>query len=152
MKLDRSGAFTGSDLLTVPADNSGTEVSCKAFKVEPKPENAMKTRILAVAGVMLLAIAGVMLATQQGEVEAQARGYEYAYVVAVPRLESYEIDFSRWAGSTEDKQYIESHVFVYEEGASHFDRQVNSLRKINELADKGWELYDAEAGVMRRSK
>lgn len=114
----------------------------------------MKSRILAVAGVLVLTVAAVLFATQQGEVEAQAQdsGYEYGYLLPVPRLESYEIDVSRWAGSAEDKKYLETHVFVYEEGASNFDRQVNSLRKVNELAAQGWELYDAEAGVLRKRK
>lgn len=112
----------------------------------------MKSRMLAVAGVMVLAVAAALFATQQGEVEAQDSGYEYGYLLPVPRLESYEIDLNRWAGSAEDKKYLETHVFVYEEGASNFDRQVNSLRRVNELAAQGWELYDADAGVLRRKK
>ncbi|MBZ0136541.1 MAG: hypothetical protein K8I27_09230 [Planctomycetes bacterium] len=111
----------------------------------------MKYGMVALAGVAVLAIAALFV-TQQGEVQAQEGGYEYAYLVAVPRLESYDIDFSRWAGSADDKKYLETHVFVYEEGASQFDRRVNSLRRINDLAGDGWELFDAEAGVMRRKK
>jgi len=115
----------------------------------------MKTRILAGVGAIVLLAAAVLAGTafNGGEVGAQdAGGYEYGYLVGVPRLESYEIDVSRWAGSAEDKKYLETHVFVYEQGQTSFDRQINSLRKINELSGQGWELYDAEAGVIRRKR
>lgn len=109
------------------------------------------TSIAACLLVTVAAVGGLLLGPAPAD--AQQEGvYEYGYLVAVQRLESYEIDLSRWAGSAEDKAYIESHVFVYEEGKSDFDRHVNSLRKLNELAADGWEVVDADAGVMRRLK
>lgn len=112
----------------------------------------MKSKVIAASLVLLVTAGALLFAMRQGEVEAQDTGYEYAYLLPVPRLESYEIDLSRWAGSAEDKKYMESHVFVYEEGTSAFDKRVNSLRKLNELAAQGWELHDAEAGVLRRRR
>lgn len=115
----------------------------------------MNSRIMAAAGAVILLVAVVLTATafSGDQVGAQdAGGYEYGYLVGVPRLESYEIDVSRWAGSAEDKKYLEGHVFVYEQGQTSFDRQINSLRKINELSGQGWELHDAEAGVVRRKR
>lgn len=115
----------------------------------------MKTTLMAGAGAIVLVAASVFggLALSNANVEAQtANGYEYGYLVGVPRLESYEIDLNRWAGAEADKKYLDAHVFVYEQGQTNFDRQINSLRKLNELADNGWELVDADAGVVRRKK
>lgn len=115
----------------------------------------MKRRVYATMGAAVLVVAAAFtgLALSNNPADAQQQGvYEYAYLVAVPRIESYEIDLSRWAGSDEDKEYIKTHVFVYEEGQSSFDRHRNSLQKINELAGEGWELVDAQVGVMRRKK
>ncbi|MCB9933426.1 MAG: hypothetical protein H6841_08400 [Planctomycetes bacterium] len=115
----------------------------------------MKTTVMAGVGAIVLLVAAVLVGTALSgdEVGAQeAGGYEYGYLVGVPRLESYEIDVSRWAGSADDKKYLETHVFVYEQGQTNFDRQINSLRKLNELSGQGWELYDAEAGVVRRKR
>lgn len=115
----------------------------------------MKRKLIAsvvVAIVVMGAMFGGLALTKSPANAQTSGGYEYAYLVVVPRLESYEIDLDRWAGSDEDKKYLQSHVFVYEEGQSRFDRDLNSLKKINELAVDGWELIDAEAGVLRRQR
>jgi hypothetical protein len=115
----------------------------------------MKTTVVAAAGAILLVAASVLAGVALSNANVQAQGadsYEYAYLVGVPRLESYEIDLNRWAGAEPDKKYLETHVFVYEQGPNNFDRQINSLRKLNELAAQGWELVDADAGVLRRKK
>jgi len=109
---------------------------------------------MAGAGVIVLA-AAVLIGVLSFDSKAGAQNadtYEYGFLVPVPRLESYEIDVSRWAGSAEDKKYLEAHVFVYAEGSSTFDRQVNCLRRLNELAAQGWEMSDAQAGLVRRKK
>ncbi len=107
-----------------------------------------------VTGALAVLIAwGATSLAREGTVQAQeARGFEYAYLLAVPRLESYEIDQSRWAGKPADKDFHAQHVFAYEEGASEFERRVNWLRRMNELGAQGWELVDGRAGVMRRAK
>jgi hypothetical protein len=114
----------------------------------------MKTRLMAGVGAIVLMAAAVFGATlASSEAGAQnAEQYEYGYLVPVPRIESYEIETSRWAGSAEDKKYMEAHVFAYEEGATAFDRRVSGLRRMNELAAQGWEVHDAEAGLLRRKK
>lgn len=83
---------------------------------------------------------------------APAEAWEYAYIVGVPRLESYDIDVSRWAGTNEDKDYLKGHVFAYEQGQTPFSDQVGQLRKLNELAGKGWEVVDAKTGLIRRKR
>jgi hypothetical protein len=115
----------------------------------------MKTKLIAGAGALVLvatvAVAGLMFSGG----EAQAQGveqYEYGYMLPVPRLESYEIDVKRWAGNDKDKEYLRSRVFVYEEGQTSFERQINSLRLLDKLSADGWELHDAKAGVLRRKK
>jgi ABC-type glycerol-3-phosphate transport system substrate-binding protein len=114
----------------------------------------MKTKLMAALGAMVLMAAAVFGAIAVStDAEAQkADHYEYGYLVPVPRIESYEIETSRWAGSAEDKKFMEAHVFAYEEGANNFDRRVNGLRRMNELAAQGWEVCDAEAGLLRRKK
>jgi hypothetical protein len=110
-----------------------------------------------VAGVVVGALAvllawGGLSLSRTNDVHAQARGYEYAFLLPVSRLESYEIDLSRWAGKPADKEYHETHVFAYEEGSSEFERRVNCLRRMNELGAQGWDMIDAKAGVLRRAK
>ena len=100
---------------------------------------------------LLLAWGGVSL-SRSNEVQAQARGYDYAFLLPVARLESYEIDLGRWAAKPTDKEFHAEHVFAYEEGANEFERRVNCLRRLNELGAKGWEMVDAKAGLLRRSK
>jgi hypothetical protein len=114
----------------------------------------MKIRLMAGVGAIVLMAAAVFGAIAVStDAEAQnADGYEYGYLVPVPRIESYEIETSRWAGSAEDKKYMEAHVFAYEEGATSFDRRVSGLRRMNELAEQGWEVHDAEAGLLRRKR
>jgi hypothetical protein len=114
----------------------------------------MKTKLTAALGAVVLAGAAIVgTLAFSGSADAQdASGYEYGYLIAVPRIESYEIETSRWAGSAEDKKYMEAHVFAYEEGQTLFDRRVNGLRRINELAAQGWEVHDAQAGLMRRKR
>jgi hypothetical protein len=106
--------------------------------------------------IATFAIVAVMLTAawfgRPDRVDAQQAGYEYGYVLPVGRLESFEIDLGRWAGKPGDKEYHTSHVFAYEEGSSDFERRVNSLRRINELAAQGWEMVDAKAGLIRRSR
>lgn len=83
---------------------------------------------------------------------APSETYEYAFLLPVPRLEGYEIDLNRWASAQQDKEYLASHVFAYEEGQNQFERRLNCLRRVNELAEKGWELTDVQTGLMRRKK
>lgn len=107
----------------------------------------------------LVAAAGVAgffassFVAQPAEVKAApTESYEYAFLLPVPRLEGYEIDLNRWASPQQDKDYLVAHVFAYEEGQNQFERRLNCLRRVNELAEKGWELTDAETGLMRRKK
>lgn len=112
----------------------------------------MKNGMIAGAFVLLasaLAVVGWMREPAEAQ---QVTVYEYAYLIAVPRIESYDVNVARWASNATDKEYLDRHVFPYEEGQSHFDRQVNSLRKMNELAALGWEVHDAEVGLLRRRK
>lgn len=109
--------------------------------------------VTSVALVLAVSVIAFVFAFGSSEADAQANGgFEYGYLISVPRLESYDIDKGRWAGSEKDKKYLNAHVFAYETGRTDFDRHVNGLRKINELADSGWELVDAQAGLMRREK
>lgn len=104
-------------------------------------------------GVALVGAVFTGLLALGGETKAAAEdGWEYAYIIGVPRLESYEIDVSRWAGESTDKEYLKSHVFAYEQGQTTFSEQVGALRKINELAGKGWEIVDAKTGLIRRKR
>ncbi len=109
--------------------------------------------ITSVVAVLVISLVALVFAFGSSDADAQANGgYEYGYLISVPRLESYEIDKKRWAGSEKDKKYLNAHVFAYETGQTDFDRHVNSLRKINELSGTGWELVDAKVGLMRREK
>ncbi len=101
---------------------------------------------------VVLAWGGISLARPQTVNAQRASGYEYGFLLPVPRLESYEIDLGRWAAKPTDKEYYNALVFPYEEGSSAFDRRVNSLRRLNALAAEGWELVDAESGLLRRAK
>jgi hypothetical protein len=114
----------------------------------------MKTKLMAAVGAVVLVAAAIVctLGFSSDAGAQNAEHCEYGYLVPVPRIESYDIDTSRWAGSAEDKKYLAAHVFVYEEGATSFDRRLNSLRRANELAEQGWELQDAAAGLLRRKK
>ena len=115
----------------------------------------MKTKLIAGVGALTLIAALAVTGVMFGGGEAQAQGverYEYGYMLPVPRLESYEIDVKRWAGNDKDKEYLRSHVFVYEEGQTNFERQINSLRLLDELSADGWEMADAQAGLLRRKK
>lgn len=110
-----------------------------------------KSALLAAVLVGVASIAGMMAMGTQ----ARAAGgdqYEYAYLVGVSRLESYEIDVSRWAATGDDKEYLKGHVFAYEQGSTTFSDQVNGLRKMNELAAAGCEVADAKSGLLRRKK
>jgi hypothetical protein len=112
-----------------------------------KAKSALLAAVLVVvASVGVLAGMGTSAKAAPGDV------YEYGYVVGVPRLESYEIDVSRWGSTNEDKDYLKSHVFAYEQGQTTFSNQVNGLRKMNELSAQGWEVADVKAGLIRRKK
>ena len=114
----------------------------------------MKTRLMAGVGAIVLmaaAVFGAVLVSSEAGAQ-NAEQYEYGYLVPVPRITGYQEETGRWNGNEEDKKYLEAHVFVYEEGATNFDRRVNSLRRVNELAAQGWELQDAQAGLLRRKK
>jgi hypothetical protein len=113
----------------------------------------MKIASVFLAGAVLVgAVTAALVATGGESRAAQAEGWEYAYIVGVPRLESYDIDVSRWAGENADKDYLKAHVFPYEQGQTVFSEQVGALRKINELAGKGWEVVDAKTGLIRRKR
>lgn len=114
----------------------------------------MKNRLAvwSAALALVLAVAVGTLLTARPAAAAPQDAYEYAYFAGVPRLESYEIDLSRWAGSEEEKDYVRGHVFVYQTGQTTFENQHNSLKRLNELSAQGWELWDADAGVLRRRK
>ena len=114
----------------------------------------MNTKVItALSLALVLTVGAALIGLSSTDASAQSQGnYEYGYLIAVPRLESYEIDKKRWAGAEADKKYLETHVFAYETGQSEFDKHVNSLRKVNELADAGWELVDAQVGLVRRKK
>jgi hypothetical protein len=104
-----------------------------------------------VASVLVLAVAWVLVATTDGAAEAQmAESWQYGYLLAVPRLESYDIELNRWAAPAGDKDFHRAHVFPFEEGTSAFTRRVNQLRRLNELSASGWEVVDADRGLIRR--
>ena len=102
------------------------------------------------AALILSALAGM---SSGSEVQAQAnKSYEYGYIVPVQRLESYELEVGRWAGTDADKKYLASHVFPYAQGENMHIQRLNALRLINKLSEEGWELMDAQAGVVRRAR
>lgn len=104
------------------------------------------------AMLVVVATAGVLVGLGTSAKAAPGDNYEYGYLVGVPRIESYDIDVSRWAGTNEDKEYLKGHVFAYDQGQTTFSNQVNSLRKMNELSGQGWEVADMKSGLMRRKK
>jgi len=110
-----------------------------------------KTALLA-AVLVGVASLGVLVGMGSSAKAAPGDAYEYGYLVGVPRLESYDIDVSRWAGTNEDKEYLKARVFAYEQGQTTFSDQVNSLRKMNELSAQGWEVADMKSGLVRRKK
>ena len=114
----------------------------------------MKNRLAvwSAALALVVAVAVGTLLTARPAAAAPQDAYEYAYFVGVPRVESYDIDLSRWAGAEDEKEYLRSHVFVYEQGQTNFENHHNSLKRLNELASQGWDLWDAKAGVLRRRK
>jgi hypothetical protein len=111
-------------------------------------------RIASVATLLavLVLMVGVFAFSAQQPAQAQARGYEYGYVVKVGRLESYELEVERWAGQPKDKQYLASHVFVYASGENVHIERLNALMLLNRLAAEGWEVVDAREGLIRRAK
>jgi len=109
------------------------------------------------AAIVLLVVLSITLAFTFGQgapvAQAQAnKSFEYAYIVKVNRLESYNIELERWAGAAKDKDYLGAHVFAYEQGETIHIERLNSLTLLNRLAGEGWELFDAQQGVLRRSK
>jgi hypothetical protein len=112
----------------------------------------MKNRVYA-ASLVLAALVVAALFTLAKPAGAQNTGvYEYGYVVPVQSVESYQIEIERWAGEKKNKEYLASHVFVYERGDSVHVERLNSLMLLNKLAQEGWELADAQAGVIRRKR
>jgi hypothetical protein len=118
-------------------------------------EMAMKKLfVLALAALLVMSAVAVSLAARSARpVQAQgAEAFEYGLLQPVRRKESYEIDLSRWAAGREDKDFYAARAFVYEEGTGPLDRQLNYLRKLNELAAQGWEMADAPTGLIRRRR
>ncbi|MBX3473551.1 MAG: hypothetical protein KF754_04145 [Planctomycetes bacterium] len=112
-----------------------------------------KAKMAFMAAVLVaMTSVGVLVGTGSSAQAAPEQGYEYGYLVGVPRLESYEIDVSRWGGTNPDKDYLKSHVFPYEQGQTTFSDQVNGLRKMNELSAQGWEVADMKSGLIRRKR
>lgn len=112
-----------------------------------------RLKTLAMVVVLLATGAvGALIISDKGARAQQGGVYEYAWLVGVPRLESYEIDVSRWGATNEDKDLLKARVFAYETGSTSFNKQVNSLRRMNELAAQGWEPVDVESGLLRRLK
>ncbi|MCC7508828.1 MAG: hypothetical protein IT464_05605 [Planctomycetes bacterium] len=108
---------------------------------------------LAIGALAVVLAWGGISMTRPEPVNAQrASGFEYGFLLPVPRLESYDIDLGRWAAKPTDKEYHNALVFPYEEGSNTFERRVNCLRRLNGLSADGWELVDAEAGLLRRAK
>ncbi|MBE7491245.1 MAG: hypothetical protein HS108_05750 [Planctomycetes bacterium] len=110
-----------------------------------------KTALLA-AALAAAASVGMLVGTGGSAKAAPGDVYEYGYIVGVPRMESYDIDVSRWGGTNQDKDYLKAYVFAYEQGQTRFSDQVNSLRKLNELSAQGWEVADMKSGLIRRKK
>ncbi len=117
----------------------------------------MDKRVIgAFAAALLLAsvlVAGVLTTGSEGaEAQVVDARYEYGYLLAVDRLEGYEIDLDRWAAPKGGKTFMREHVFPYEIGTSEFDRRLNGLKKLNELSSQGWEIVDAQEGLLRRMR
>jgi hypothetical protein len=117
---------------------------------------AMSNRLnrLAAAGIasaLVIAAAWSLVAMTDHSADAQAmESWQYGYLLPVPRLESYDIELNRWAAPPGDKDFHRAHVFPFEEGTSAFTRRVNQLRRLNELSAQGWEVVDADRGLIRR--
>jgi hypothetical protein len=98
------------------------------------------------AGMASVVAFGGHAHAQSGEV------WEYGYLVNVVSVESWEIGIRSWSGSQEDKAYLRAHVFPYERGLSDNDLTLNRLRRMNELAEEGWEVCYEPSGLLRRRR
>ncbi len=105
--------------------------------------------------IAVLTIGALVLGLVSGgrEISAQPAGkYEYACMVAAPRVDQYNKDFDGWSGDKAAKDYLKAHVFVFESGDSVHAERLNSLKLLNELAAQGWEVVDAQRGLLRRAR
>jgi hypothetical protein len=109
------------------------------------------------AGLLLSCVAALVatLSTADNVGGAQAPGmgaWEYAYLVEVDRIDTFEGGVEAWAAGREDKAYLRAHVFAYEKGFSANDLTLNRLRRMNALAEEGWALYDVSSGLLVRRR
>lgn len=114
-------------------------------------------RNLLSAGVLLSSGAALVMALSTlnvgKAVHAQAGEiWEYAYLVEVDRIDTYEGGLQAWNANRGDKDYFRAHMFPYERGFHVNDRTLNRLKKINALAEQGWALHDAESGLLVRRR
>jgi hypothetical protein len=114
-------------------------------------ETIMKIAAVVTLAALLL-VAGFFVFQSDKPVQAQAKGFEYGYIVKVSRAESYDLEVERWAAQPKDKQYLASHVFIYETGENIHIERLNSLNLMNKLAADGWEVVDLRDGLIRRAK
>lgn len=112
----------------------------------------MKVASVATLLAVLILMVGVLTFQSQQPVQAQAKGYEYGYLVKVSRAESYDLEIERWAAQPKEKQYLASHVFIYETGENVHIERLNALTLMNKLAGEGWEVVDSRDGLIRRAK
>lgn len=112
----------------------------------------MKVASIATLLAVLILMVGVLALQAQQPVQAQGKGFEYGYIVKVSRAESYDLEIERWAAQPKDKQYLASHVFVYESGENVHIERLNALTLMNKLAGEGWEVVDSRDGLIRRAR
>jgi len=109
------------------------------------------------AGLLLTSAAALAAGLSRidtvGTARAQsAETWEYGYLVEVDRFVHHDGQIEGWNASRADKDYFRAHVFAYELGLSSHDRTLNRLKRINELAQEGWAVSDAETGLLVRRR
>lgn len=108
------------------------------------------------AGVLLCSGAALVMALSMaggGAVQAQVREvWEYAYLIEVDRIDTYEGGIEAWNANRGDKDYYRAHMFAYEKGFHVNDRTLNRLKRINTLAEQGWALYEGDTGLLVRRR
>lgn len=116
----------------------------------------LHTRIATAFLVVVIALVAVF--TERGDKQAQAQdgatateAAEYAQLISVASEESYGSEIASWKAPTPaHRETIKSRVFTYEiNGNVHTDRAAY-LSKLNQLAQDGWKLVDANTGLLER--
>jgi|GEM_PF-4402631 len=117
-----------------------------------KPKNiALTFMLLLIAGGMAL-VAPIFRESAQAQ-EATEKATQYGELIPVASLKSYGSSLAEWKAPNPGLRDIATNnVFPYEvTGNQHTDRAA-FLAKLNELAESGWRLFDADARIVVREK